>query len=110
MTNDFDAVWSYIQSHLHSGDRIRGWSASSGYTGSEFEIAQVLPDAVVAVAEKTAALRRIGRSEFEKVFAYWPDYCARRPEAARSRLRNQFHNLTYVFSIFYWREQQGRRT
>ncbi|HEX7287736.1 MAG TPA: hypothetical protein VF532_16225 [Candidatus Angelobacter sp.] len=109
MSSNFDAVWSDIQSKLHAGDRIQSWSADSGYTGGQFEIAQVHRDAVVAVAENTDAPRRIARGEFEKIFAYWSDYCAGKPEAARSKLRNQSHNLTYVFSIFHWQEEQSNR-
>lgn len=109
MNATFSEIWSDVEALLRPGDLIRNWSVDRGYTGGQFEILEVLPDAIVVAAEETDRPRRIGRNEFEKIFAHWPGYCARRPDAARSKMRSKSVNLTYISSLFRWQEEQKSR-
>jgi hypothetical protein len=65
--------------------------------------------AIVIRSEQMSKERRVGRGDFEKLFALWHAYnCG---TVSRAELGKRSRNTTYVLSILHWREetQNGAR-
>lgn len=91
----FEECWSAIQ-RLPVPKTIAAWSVA-GRATTQFEVCAVWPNAV-DVRPEHGEQRRVGRADFERVFAVWDDYVTKR----RDRYTLGFsQNSTYVISILH---------
>jgi hypothetical protein len=102
MNRTFNGIWADLRNRLRAGTVIRNWSADSGYTGGEFRVNDVDGSAIVVRSGQMGQERRVGRRDFEMLFALWGAY--NRGAVSRAELGKRSQNTTYVLSILHWRE------
>jgi hypothetical protein len=96
----FNEFWTQLQ-RLRPIGPTEAWSLS-GKTRSTFEITSV-DETSITVTLALGGVRRIPRSNFEKLFARWDDYKSER--LPRHELSNLSQNSTYILTILHLIEQ-----
>jgi hypothetical protein len=95
-----------IRRRLRAGTEIRGWSRDQEDTGLRFKIVDVGADAIAikttpSTQRPRPTERRIGKSDFARVYGMWKGYC----DGKINRTDIPSQNTSYIFSIFRWRER-----
>src|SRR5439155_3510361 len=98
----FEGVWAELRNRLQSGAEITGWSHEQDDTGLRFKIVYVAPDAITIQSSSRPEQvkpqeRRIGKTDFARVYAIWRDYCGGNIKRAETTQISQ--NTSYIFSI-----------
>jgi hypothetical protein len=99
VSSPFEATWSKIVQRLHPGETIRNWGQARSYTGGTFQIESVVNSSVTVFGGNMRHPRAISKSDFEKVHAIWPDYCA--GNFPRAKMTDLSKNTTYILSILH---------
>jgi hypothetical protein len=101
----FDEVWFSLQRLLHRKQRLNGWSREKDDTGLRFEIQDVDSTSITVLPGKGLP-RRISKSDFEQVFAFWSPYC--KGKIPRHEMARLSQNTSYIFAILRWQERLAR--
>jgi hypothetical protein len=95
---DFEATWANLQNRLRPGTDMPGWSRDKGQTPLTFKIVDVTRGSI-SISPEEGSKRVISKSEFAKVYVYWPDYCS--GDVTRAEMNQRSHNTSYIFSILH---------
>jgi len=103
----FEGAWADLRNRLKRGTEIKGWSREKDDTGLRFGIVEVGADAIVVLPAAVEhnpkpQSRRIGKSDFQRVYAILADYCEGKIKRSDTSAISQ--NTSYIFSIFHWRK------
>jgi hypothetical protein len=104
----FDGVWADIRNRLRIGTEVTGWSREKEDTGLRFKIIYAGPDAITILPTHgregvKPRERRVGKTDFVRVYAIWRDYCEGR--TSRADTCQVSRNTSYIFGILRWREE-----
>lgn len=100
----FQQAWDLVRQTLRKGETVPVWSAAGQTRSAPFKIVSVGWSAIEVDPPAASKTWRIDRSEFEKVFRVWDDYCSRR--VRRDQLRDLTHYSTYIVSILHLVEER----
>jgi hypothetical protein len=94
---NFSDAWLHIRSGISPGTKIRNWTAAKGYLGDDFSIVRVESSHVEINAPSAETIQRVGKSDFEFMFANWEAYCT--GNLNRQALVKQTRVSKYTISI-----------
>ena len=107
MNITFEGVWADLRHRLRVGTEMKGWSRDKEDTGLRFKIVDVGADSITIVSspmpdKPKPTERRIGRTDFARVYSSWKGYCGYK--ITRADMTKLSQNTSYIFSILRWRE------
>ena len=108
MVVTFEAAWADIRNRLRAGTEIKGWSREKEDTGLRFNIVYLAPDSITIMSAPQPGKpkpkeRRVGKTDFERVFHAWRGYCD--GKVGRAEMTELSQNISYIFSVLRWRER-----
>lgn len=91
-------MWSLLQRELREPTTIRNWTRDSGYLRGDF-VAHAKPHTVACLLPKGTTVY-VPRTDFERVYGIWNQYCA--GEIPRHYLRDEVtRHSKYIITILY---------
>jgi hypothetical protein len=104
--DEFDAVWSALQTALKPGIEIKNWNAYNGYVGDKMTINAITRESISIDPPRVWGTQVIPRENFKQVWAYWLDYKALRLKRSEMRGLNEY--AKFIISIFRWYETNDK--
>ena len=106
MSDTFDSIWGRLLSQLAQGQKIRNWGIR-GYTGNQFTVVGTERNAILVRSHRTGNERRIGKTDFENVYRYYPELLAGNIGRHELGQKSQSRNTSYILSLLRWDNANG---
>ena len=102
--DEFNIVWTNLQTSLKPGTEIKNWNTYNGYLGDNLTINTVDPNYISIDPPRVWDIQIIPKENFEQVWKVWQEYRALRLE--RNDLRDITDQSKFIISIFRWYETE----
>lgn len=73
---EFSDVWLAVQSRLHTGEKVRNWTAAKGFLGDDFLICCVDASHIEVDSPNAETIQRVSKKDFEVMYNNWTAYCS----------------------------------